>query len=81
MYRSHYLLHAVTKLAREVRALGREGVLLWFKGKGSEMGNTCMQKFVTSVRRSWDVRLKTQNCTTGVVRADSKTTLAYFNGP
>ena len=36
----HSFLHAVKKLTREVKTLGRERVLTWYKGKGSEMENT-----------------------------------------
>ena len=39
--------HAVAKSTREVTTLGRERVLPWFKGKGSEMENTS----VTACRR------------------------------
>ena len=38
-HRRHNLLYAVRKLTREVTTLGREGVLPWYKGKGSEMEN------------------------------------------
>ena len=43
-HRRHSLLHAVEKSTSEVKALVRERVLPWYKGKGREMGNRSFSK-------------------------------------